>query len=178
MKLIPLTQGKFAKVDDLLYPILANWKWNAQRNHTRGQAETWYARRWVLPQESGLPTRFLRTMHQEILATSKGELIDHKSGDGLDNQVANLRIVSTSENNTNSHVSKNCVAGFKAVEFHRQSGKWGARPMIDGKRRRFGLYDTAEEAAHVADEAVRAHGDKKAFRRYNFPTPNERSALR
>ena len=76
MKLIPLTQGKFAKVDDADYEYLMQWKWAAVRGKY-----TWYARRVVY--ESG--KQRIITMHGLLLSIlpNDGYLGDHIDKDGL-----------------------------------------------------------------------------------------------
>jgi len=48
MKLIPLTKGKFAMVDDEDYDFLMQWKWCAAKNRN-----TFYARRGVSIRKNG-----------------------------------------------------------------------------------------------------------------------------
>lgn len=42
MKLIPLTQGKYAKIDDDIFDYLNQWKW-----HIVNGNNTFYAVRWI-----------------------------------------------------------------------------------------------------------------------------------
>jgi HNH endonuclease len=88
MKLIPLTQGKFALVDDEDYQYLKQWKWHWSAG---------YAERKEYP--GGKQTHV--HMHRVILNAPKGVLVDHKDGDTLNNQRANLRPSTHSTNAMN-----------------------------------------------------------------------------
>lgn len=91
MKLIPLTQGKFALVDDEYYEYLHQWKWCAHR-----QKHTFYAVRNIVSNGK----KKTHAMHRELL--NSGILyIDHKDGNGLNNQRDNLRIASRGQNAMN-----------------------------------------------------------------------------
>jgi hypothetical protein len=81
-KLIPLTQGKFAIVDNADFDWLNQWKWYAVKSYN-----TWYARRF-----SSIP------MHRQIMSAPSGTEIDHRNHNGLDNRRQNLRFSTSAEN--------------------------------------------------------------------------------
>lgn len=89
MKLIPLTQGKFAKVDNEDYERLMRNKWCARKTRTG----RFYATRSRYKQEP--------EMHRFIMNAPPNTEIDHRNNDGLDNQKHNLRVTTRSGNARN-----------------------------------------------------------------------------
>lgn len=152
MKSIPLTQGKFALVDDDDYEWLSQWKWYAKQDRNK-----WYAVR----KES--PTKMIR-MHRVILNAAPGVEVDHWDGDGLHNWRGNLRRCTTTQNQGNRGKQVNNTSGFKGVRPYR--GKYQAQIQFKGKVIHIGYYATAEEAAHSYDE--KARGLFGPFAKTNF----------
>lgn len=134
MKLIPLTQGKYAKVDDTDFEYLSQWKWRCSSN-----GYTNYAVR-LGPR----PKREHFSMHKELLSALG---VDHKNGDGLDNQRKNLRYTTPSENLANRRTYKNNTSGYKGVSWHSRDKLWIAQASKEGKRYRIGKFETAKEAS-------------------------------
>jgi hypothetical protein len=94
MKLISLTQGKFAKVDDEDYEWLNQHKWFAHQSRGRFCVET--------HTYGGYYNQQTLKMHRLILGITDGSVIvEHKDGDSLNNQRSNLRIATHSQNNSN-----------------------------------------------------------------------------
>lgn len=89
---IPLTQGRFALVDDEDYLVLMEYTWCAMRNASRK-----IDRQFVAGRNNGKTV----LMHREILLTEKGDQLDHIDGDPLNNSRSNLRIATNSENQRN-----------------------------------------------------------------------------
>ena len=83
MKRIPLTQGKFALVDDEDYKKLKKYKWFAQRKENG----MYYAA--TMMQING--KIIAMKMHRFIMDANSDVLIDHADMDGLNNQKNNLR---------------------------------------------------------------------------------------
>jgi hypothetical protein len=154
MKEIQLTQGQTALLDDEDYDVVSQYKWYASRN-----GNTFYAMR-----RDG---RRLVSMHSMITGFS---LVDHRDGDGLNNQRANLRKASHAQNMQNQMVSVNNTSGYKGVHFAFEKRKWQARIMANGKRISLGLFATPEEAALAYNDAAeRLHGE---FARLNVNRAN------
>lgn len=121
MKLIPLTKGKYVMVDDEDYEYLSQWKWCAQAD-----GNNWYARRMgKLPNGK----RFTESMHRFILKLGYGDgfdkLVDHKDGNGLNNQKNNLRICNKTQNGTNRKKHKNSYSIYKGVSITNDKNKQG-----------------------------------------------------
>lgn len=106
MKLISLSQGKFAKVDDHLFDYFNQWKW-----HFDGK----YARRNVYHYENGKRVQTHILMHRIVNRTSKGRFTDHIDGDALNNQKNNLRTCIVRQNAANMKKRANQSSRYKGV---------------------------------------------------------------
>lgn len=110
MKQIPLTQGKFALVDDEDYDSLMKFKWQAKFRNNNWYACHSYA---IGKKTTTIP------MHRMLLKPEKGKIVDHKDHNGLNNQRYNIRICTYSQNakNKSSHGSS------KYLGVHHDKGK-------------------------------------------------------
>lgn len=163
MKLIPLTQGKFAMVDDEDFEELSQYRWHAEK-----AGMTWYAARSI----AAGPGRW-RPLRMHVALTGYRET-DHVDGDGLNNQRNNLRDATRAQNSNNTR-AKGGASPFKGVSRKSGSTRWRATIAIGGVQRYLRSFLTEEEAARSYDAAAR-----KAFGPYatlNFPGPGERSAV-
>ena len=85
-------------------------------------------------------------------------LVDHKDRDPSNNRSWNLRLASRSSNGANRAAYASNKTGFKGVVQYR--GKFRAQITKDGRTRRIGTYDTAQEAgAAYAKAAAELHGE-------------------
>lgn len=75
--------------------------------------------------------------------------IDHINRIKKDNRIENLRVVTVSQNNQNSEISKKNTSGLKGVSRCRNTGKWRAQIRAFGINKSIGYFDTAQ-AAHEA----------------------------
>jgi len=158
MKTIVLTRGKVALVDDWNFEYLNQWLWQARR-----EENTWYAYR-----SERLPNgkKISVGMHRVILGNPAAH-VDHRNGDGLDNQEHNLRQATKAQNGMNRGPQSNNTSGFKGASRNKKGQNWGARIKRFGKYELLGYYDTKEEAARAYDAAAReAFGE---FAWLNFP---------
>ena len=150
MKKIPLTQGKFALVDDDDFDELMKYKWHVSRNG--------YAVR-------NLPRKLAKSgttlMHRFIFcATNINKQIDHVNGNKLDNTRSNLRVATNQQNSFNRGRQHNNKSGFKGVCWDDGVRKWRASIRLDGFQNYLGIYDDKESAysAYMA-AAKRCHGE-------------------
>jgi len=143
MKQIILTQGKITFVDDEDYLFLNQWKWQAQKG-----ARTYYARRTDYTNRGKVSV----TMHRLLL---EGKFIDHRDGDGLNNQRNNLRSCTRAENNRNKKASGFCK--YLGVTLKKQTNRWVARIMADRKAIHLGYFPNADLAAAAYDNAAIYH---------------------
>lgn len=104
--------------------------------------------------------RIIFLMHHGYLP----EQIDHIDGNGLNNDVENLRAATHAQNGSNRGAQKNNTSGFKGVSWHKKSNKWQAAIALGRKNHYLGLFDTPE-AAHEAykDAAKKLHKEFANF---------------
>jgi len=151
MKRIPLTQGKFAIVDDEDYDWLMQWKWFAHK-----EKNTYIAcRNTYLGRGRKPPKRTMIRMHQEIMGAQLNQQIDHRNHNALDNRKQNLRFCTLSQNAQNTKKLKNCSSIYKGVDWHKHKKKWQARTRFYGKRHFLGYFNNELAAAHAYDEKAR-----------------------
>jgi len=154
---IPLTQGKFAKIDDEDFSVVNRYKWFAVRNY-----KTYYARTY-LKTENG---KILMPMHRLILRPPHDMPLDHKNGDGLDNRRSNLRLCNQTCNQRNRRTTRG-TSRFKGVCWSSWNKKWVARIRINKHLLHLGYFADEISAALAYDDAANLHfGD---FARLNFP---------
>jgi len=169
MKLIPLSQGLFAKVDDEDYEWLNQWKWCALEDDN-----TFYAMR-----------RAGKTilMHSIIMQTPVGMEVDHKNYNGLDNRRENLRLCTRSQNQHNKSSTNTYGRG---VQYYSGYGKKKYRAKIckDYKCTYSKCFHTALEAAAAYNKmAIELFGefaclnDLSKVQEYTKPKPVERREL-
>ncbi len=148
VKLIPLTQGFYAMVDDEDYELLSVHKWHVS-------CLSWstpncrYAKRFV-----GRKSIF---MHRQIIGAHDGQETDHINRDGLDNRRHNLRIATRSQNGFNRGMQSNNTSGETGVVWHRRNRKWQAQVMIQRKMKYLGQFvqmSDAIEARRKFNEAL------------------------
>ncbi len=158
MKKIPLTQGKFALVDDEDYEWLMQWKWCYRPNKKRKQV---YAYR----RETVNGKRIVFLMHREILKPRRGLVIDHINNNGLDNRRKNIRICSYAQNSRNSEARKTKkYSKFKGVSRKRnhlgERVYWYARIHFGDTRLYLGSFKTEKEAHEAYKQAaMKYHGE-------------------
>lgn len=143
MRVIELSKGQVAIVDDADFMELAQYRW---RFDSKG-----YACRWSTMVNG---QRTLILMHVAIMNPPKGLDIDHRNRNGLDNRRENLRIASDSQNQANRKLNKNSKTGFKGVCFYPNEGIYVARIMKDGKSNWLGRFKTVEDARDAYNNAA------------------------
>lgn len=157
---VPLTAGYHALVDLVDLPLIQPYRWRIKRC----ASGLLYAHGYRKGIDDPLDTSF---MHRVILGATRGQMVDHVNGDGLDNRRCNLRFCTHAQNSANRKISKNNTSGYNGVYFSKSRRKWRAAIRIDGQTRAIGAYDTAEEAARAFDIAAFAY--RGGFARLNFP---------
>lgn len=150
-RLIPLTKGRVAIVDEQDFERLSAFKWCVQST-PKGNL---YASR-----HDG-DTMVL--MHREILGVPDDINVDHRNWDGLDNRRDNLREATQARNSLNHPGHKVKVSRFKGVYFHRQNQNW----VASFRHKHLGCFATEEEAASAYDAAAFKADPEFAY--LNFP---------
>lgn len=134
-KKIPLTQGKFALVDDANFEYLSQFSW---RYHNGYAART-------TSRKSAKRTTVL--MHRDVLSTDKE--VDHINGNRLDNTRSNLREATREENCRNVRKHSRGNAPYKGINYDARRGKWRARIRFDGKEYWLGYFNNPHDAARM-----------------------------
>ena len=166
MKTIELTKGYVALVDDEDFDKVNEFKWQANEARRKdGSIGTVYVTRTVYG-ESG--TKVTQRLHRFLTDVTDPKIeVDHRDGNGLNNQSENLRISSRTQNQGNSRKQTGTSSKFKGVTWNKRRCEWHAQIQISAKKRHLGDFDSEIEAALAYDTAACAlFGD---FAHCNFP---------
>lgn len=168
MKRIPLTQGKFAIIDDEDFERVSKYKWFYHLG---------YAKHGVYDYKKKNNIHLL--LHRFILQVNDPLVsIDHKDRNGLDNRKQNLRICTQSQNNMNRMVKN--TNGYKGLKYLKTCSKNGKQYLrkkpyqavihVSGKKISLGYFSSAEDAARAYNEgAKRIHGEFAKLNEVNDP---------
>lgn len=149
---LPISQGYEAIIDAADACAVARWNWSAAVRSN----SVYVVRRERLADGSRLAVH----LHRVIAQAPEGVAVDHINGNALDNRRVNLRLAYASGNQRNRSINRNNTSGFKGVSWDKQHGRWQAGISVNGRRKRLGLFDTAEEAhAAYAKAAQQFHGE-------------------
>lgn len=152
MKLIPLSQGMFAQVDDWNYDWLNQWKWCAHKG-----GKTYYANRTTSRKDG--PQKTIQ-MHRVIMNTPPELEVDHQDHNGLNCLEDNMRNCTRKQNMGNQRTYSN-PTGYKGVyEYPGQTYKGKtyrnriiAGIRVNGKVIWLGSFFTKEDAARAYNKA-------------------------
>lgn len=137
--------------DDALW--LMNFTWYAHR-----QGNNIYARTDV--HAEGKKRTYL--MHRLIMGAKRGQIVDHREGNGLDNRKAMLRFATTAENSANgAKRGTDGHSGFKGVtnDKRRTTKPWLAQITKNYRHTNIGSFSDELTAAAAYDlMAMKLHG--------------------
>lgn len=150
MKEIILTQGQIALVDDEDYEWLMQWKWHI----IRGRRKI-YAVRKTKDKKSIFMHRAVFERHG--IEIPEGMEIDHRNGDGLDNEKNNLRVASRQQNQMNKNGNKNSSSKYKGVSWNTRNKRWHSSIKIKGEKTYLGCLKDEKEAALAYNKAAIIH---------------------
>jgi hypothetical protein len=144
MKKIPLSQGKFAIVDDEDCEFLNQWKW-------------YYHQGYAVRHVSYGPTILMHRVILERMGFKDFEDSDHINRNGIDNRRSNLRPSTHRQNLCNFGRRSNNTSGYIGVHWRKDCRKWRARINIDGKQMCLGFFTDIEDAVQARDKAAKKH---------------------
>ena len=84
--------------------------------------------------------------------------VDHINHDRADNRLANLRLVTNTQNGRNTKLPVTNTTGVIGVSYNKKYDKYYAHIHIKGKNIYLGQYDTLEEAAAARADANLKYG--------------------
>jgi hypothetical protein len=163
---IPLHSRKhpdlFAIVDEEDYERVSQHRWGVEKGKN-----TFYALSRRKYETAGQNLR----MHRLVVECPPDMLIDHRNGNGLDNQKQNLRICTNTQNMQNQRKQHRGSNTYKGAYWEPGRRRWRASIAVNGKTMHLGHYATEEEAARAYDrKAIELFGD---FARINFSFQGE-----
>jgi len=151
MKKIPLSQNKFALVDDEDFDFLNQWKWHL--------SNTGYAM-CSIHLGKGSDGKYKHkniSMHRLINKTPKGKDTDHINHHTLDNRKANLRTVSRKQNHWNMKTRNTSKSGISGVNWSNSKKRWRVRIMVDYKDIYIGVFKYLEDAINARKKAEKRY---------------------
>lgn len=141
---VPLTKGYVALVDAEFAALVRNFNWSVM-----GRGALCYA---VTSLEGEDGTKRHLHMHRLIAMPSRELVVDHVNGDGLDNRLHNIRVVTQGENNKNKAKRSIYSSRYKGVS--KVGRKYRARIEVNGRKIECGRFDSEEDAARAYDIAA------------------------
>jgi len=107
-------------------------------------------------------------MHRQIMNPPEGMVVDHLSGNRLDNTRDNLHVCTPAENCRNRPKRRGSSSNYFGVYWVKQRNKWMAVICLGGKHNHtIGYFDDETDAARAYDRAAVMHFGGAA--RLNFP---------
>lgn len=154
-RLIRLTQGKFAIVDEEDFERVDSLNWSCKKHR-----HTYYS-------DTNINGKVVK-LHRFIMEIFDPKIqIDHKNGNGLHCYKSNLRNATQSQNSMNQQPQKNRTSQYKGVWLNKNNSNYVSKIHLNGKRVHIGVFTNEVDAAKAYDEkAKELFGE---FARFNFP---------
>jgi hypothetical protein len=161
MKKIDISTPKypdtFALVDDEDYEKLNSFNWHADKGR-----HTLYAERTKWNGKSYVKFK----MHRDIMQSPQGADVDHRDGNGLNNQRHNLRPCTRSQNQHNRRLQGGSSV-YKGVHWNKDAKKWHGTIQCNKEKFHLGLFTDEIEAAKAYDNKAKELFGEFAY--LNFP---------
>ena len=84
--------------------------------------------------------------------------IGHDDGDGLNNRIGNLKVVTRTENMRNMRRFKNNASGFPGINWDKSQNTWMVRIGVENKRIFLGCFKRLKHAVAARKEAEAKYG--------------------
>jgi hypothetical protein len=167
MKEIPLSQGYVALVNNEDYEELNRFKWTALVCRSAHRLQV-YAYRNIKINGKVVTTLL---MHRVLLGVECPKEVDHRDGNGINNQRYNLRACTRSQNCGNARHRPGGTSPWRGVSWSTERKKWLAVIFKDGKRRQLGRFKHEYNAAQAYNFAAEELFGE--FARLNVPLERE-----
>lgn len=159
MKLLKLTRGYFAQVDDELFDELSKYSWQIKPG-----GDNFYATRSEYIGVNPITKkRKIKNyiLHRQVMGVTDPKIfIDHRDRNGLNCVRSNLRQCTPAENTRNGKSRKNSTSPYLGVYWDRSHKKWTAEIREFGKSKKIGRFTNEIEAAKAYDKkAVEVFGE-------------------
>jgi hypothetical protein len=102
-------------------------------------------------------------LHNLIIKSPNGLLVDHIDRNKLNNHKDNLRVVTSSQSNMNKGKQKNNKSGYRGVYWDNNTKRWQAKINLNKKSIFLGTFRTAIDAAKKYNEASRIYHGKYGY---------------
>ena len=155
MRYIPLSQNKYAIVDNIDYEWLSEYRWYCCWSPHK---KTYYAQASVKI-DGKYKSVF---MHRLILNVPQGKQTDHKNGKGYDNRRKNIKICTASENQHNQHVVRG-RSKYRGVSWSKSNNKWRASIMYNGISYYLGFFDSEIDAENAYESKKQEYEKAKSI---------------
>lgn len=158
-RLLPLTKGYFALVDEDDFKRLSIYKWSVEiiHNYIRAERQIW---------KNGKNRKVF--LSREIMNAPDGRYVDHINGDTLDNRKCNLRLCSMAENNRNVGLRTTNTSGYKGVV--KSGNGFKVQIRVNSEQKYLGYFKSKTLAAMVYNLAALWY--HKKFAQLNEITEN------
>jgi len=156
---VPLSSGYTATIDDSDVAFImrfAPWQFHKSSTGRTGYAATYIP---IAVPGKTRKRQFRIFMHDLIVLPREGFEVDHRNGNGVDNQRSNLR-AATRQQQCFNRSAVNPVSGFKGVsrKTYRFSGdRWHATIQIHGRQIHIGTFAVKEHAALAYNSYAHEH---------------------
>lgn len=129
---VPLSQGRYALVDEDDFVRVTQWSWHFDGRYARGY-----------------PASGKEYLHRYIMQPKAGKVVDHINGDKLDCRRENMRVCTQSLNAANSRSRRPNKHGLEGVYFDKNAKRWRAEICVNYKKIALGTFKSPE-LAHAA----------------------------
>ena len=168
---IVLTQGYLSLIDAEYADELSAHAWRADLSSTQQVRAKRHGKR----DQNGHRLNIM--IHREVSKPLASQEVDHRDQHKffchkiVDNRRANLRNVSTSQNQANQRKQVGCSSKYKGVAWYKRDEKWIAMIRTNGRPTNLGLFTSEAEAAVAYDQAheINWPGIQEGLNRTMYP---------